>query len=267
MRFLSGNPPLPKSLNTTPELASTSGQDTPEETSEEEDVAEELEDGEDPILGSWTPMITAGPAPVIRPGIVHRIDKGTTGLLVVSKDEATHADLCRQFEARTTHRLYWSITVGVPKDPEGRVQTHIDRDPKDFRRMTWFPAGGHKGKHAASNYKVVEILAGGGAALVQWKLETGRTHQIRVHAKFLGHPLLGDDAYGGAGTGAAQVVARGGGQLKRIAAAEAIRALGRPALHAKTLAFTHPVTLEKLQFDSEPPMDFLAAIEALRRIN
>lgn len=134
MRFVSGNPPLPKSLlggageagadEAADDLAALAIGD------EEEGAGAELDDGEDLIEGTWTALTSSGPAPVIRPGIVHRIDKGTTGLLVVSKDERTHTGLCKQFENRTTHRLYWSITVGVPKTPEGRIQTNIDRDPK-----------------------------------------------------------------------------------------------------------------------------------------
>jgi 23S rRNA pseudouridine1911/1915/1917 synthase len=132
--------------------------------------------------------------------------------------------------------------------------------------MHWIPFMGGKGKHAISNFKVLEILAGGGAALVQWKLETGRTHQIRVHAKYLGNPLFGDEAYGGTGTGAVQVVAKGGGAAKRGRVAEVLKAFTRPALHAKTLAFVHPATGENKSFDSEIPPDFVAALEALRGI-
>lgn len=124
-----------------------------------------------------------------------------------------------------------------------------------------------RGRTAASNYSVLQLLAGDSAALVQWRLETGRTHQIRVHSRHLGHPLLGDDTYGGGSAAAAAALSAGlpaARRAQRAAAATAlVAALGRPALHAKTLGFTHPITGERLQFDSELPPDLQAALDAL----
>ena len=136
-----------------------------------------------------------------RPGIVHRLDKGTTGLLVVAKTPEAHASLAGQFRDRSVRRRYVSLCVGVPRVLRGVVETNIDRGLKERTRMEAFPFEGRRGRPAVSEFRVVEVLAGGGASLVEWRLRTGRTHQIRVHARHIGCPLLGDEAYGG-GTGA-----------------------------------------------------------------
>ncbi|XP_057995636.1 RNA pseudouridine synthase 2, chloroplastic isoform X3 [Hevea brasiliensis] len=135
----------------------------------------------------------------VRPGIVHRLDKGTSGLLVVAKDEHAHAHLSEQFQQHTIQRIYISLTSGVPSASMGRIDIPIGRDVNNRIRMTAIPGPIKQGqaRHAASRYKVIEILAGGGSALVEWRLETGRTHQIRAHAKYIGIPLLGDEVYGG----------------------------------------------------------------------
>ncbi|GIM07062.1 hypothetical protein Vretimale_11296 [Volvox reticuliferus] len=193
----------------------------------------------------------------LRPGIVHRIDKGTSGLLVVAKTELALTRLQAQFKARTVDRLYESITVGCPAQPCGRVETNVVRDPRDRKRMAAAPYGSGRGRTAGSSYSVVTPLAGGGAALVRWKLDTGRTHQIRVHAKHIGHPLLGDDTYGGTAAAALAVVAR---NLPADTVRWLVEDLGRPALHARTLGFSHPVTGNRLAFEQPPPEDFRRAL-------
>ncbi|CAH1446340.1 unnamed protein product [Lactuca virosa] len=182
----------------------------------------------------------------VRPGIVHRLDKGTSGLLVVAKDEHSHAHLSQQFKEHTIQRIYISLTCGIPFPPSGRVDIPIGRDLTNRIRMTadTGPTKCGKSRYAASRYKVVEILAGGGSALVEWRLETGRTHQIRAHAKYLGIPLMGDEVYG-----------------------ELVAKVNRPCLHALTLGFTHPCTGEKMQFSCLPPIDFAEVLTGLRNIS
>eukprot|EP00878_Enallax_costatus_P035005 GHUV01038964.1.p1 GENE.GHUV01038964.1~~GHUV01038964.1.p1 ORF type:complete len:301 (+),score=36.21 GHUV01038964.1:133-1035(+) len=199
---------------------------------------------------------------IVRPGIVHRLDRGTSGLMVVAKTDYTHAHLCGQFKDRTVSRIYNSITTGVPNPLAARVATNIVRDPGNRLRMMAVPYGTGRGRTAASNYQCLEIIAGGGAAVVQWKLETGRTHQIRVHAKHIGHPLLGDDLYGPGHAAAAKTIINKRSSLLS-SAREAIEGFGRPALHAKTLGFTHPVTGQRLEFDSIWPEDFVQLYEQL----
>lgn len=217
------------------------------------------------VLSSTNTNTTSSTSPVIRPGIVHRLDKGTTGLVVIAKTDLAHASLCRQFKDRTVGRAYLALTLGLPQPPSGRVTTNIGRDFRDRKKMAAFAYASTRGRLSASNYQVMEALGGGRAGLVEWRLETGRTHQIRVHSKYLGHPLICDDAYGG-GTGAT-VSVLGGGKASRVAAAHAVlKVLGRPALHAKTLAIDHPVSGERLMFDSELPGDFSAALDMLRTL-
>jgi 23S rRNA pseudouridine1911/1915/1917 synthase len=234
---------------------------------DESDIDEDDDDDEGApglLLGSQTATAAPAAGAVIRPGIVHRLDKGTTGLVVVAKTDAAHISLCTQFKDRTVGRAYQALTLGVPRPPSARVATNVGRDFRDRKKMAAFAYGSTRGRLAASNYTVLETLAAGRAGLVEWRLETGRTHQIRVHSKHVGHSLIGDDAYGG-GAGAA-VSALGGGKTARVAATHGVlKALGgRPALHAKTLEIDHPVTGERLRFDSELPPDFTAALDALR---
>lgn len=203
---------------------------------------------------------------VIRPGIVHRLDKGTTGLVVIAKTDAAHASLSAQFKDRTVTRTYLSVTLGVPKPSQARIQTNIGRDFRDRKKMAAFEYACTRGKSAASNYTVLETLASGTAALVSWKLETGRTHQIRVHSKHIRHPLLGDDTYGGSASSATRII--GQGKSPRIARVhELVQVLNnRPALHAQTLGFEHPTRpdKERLVFSCDPPNDFARVVESLR---
>ncbi|XP_052203426.1 RNA pseudouridine synthase 2, chloroplastic [Diospyros lotus] len=205
----------------------------------------------------------------VRPGIVHRLDKGTSGLLVVAKDEHAHAYLSEQFKQRTIHRRYISLTCGVPSPISGRVDIPIGRDLNNRTRMTAVPgpAKFRLTRHAASRYKVIEILAGGGSALVEWQLETGRTHQIRAHAKYLGIPLLGDEVYGGTKNMAMSVLcprtpSNFHGKLKQL-----VSGLERPCLHAMALGFKHPCTKENIKFSCPPPADFIEILSLLREIS
>jgi 23S rRNA pseudouridine1911/1915/1917 synthase len=184
----------------------------------------------------------------VRPGIVHRIDKDTSGILVVAKDEPTREGLKQQLSAHSMERLYRALTLGVPKD--GVIETLYDRHPRSRMRFT---SKTTQGKRAVTHVHVVERLAAGRAALVECRLETGRTHQIRVHlSEQAGTPLLADWLYG------------------RAALAEDLQAivsdLGRQALHAAVLGFVHPLTSAKLRFESPLPPDFLAALAALRAL-
>jgi len=181
----------------------------------------------------------------LRPGIVHRIDKDTTGLLVVAKDDETMNALGAAFKAHTVERVYEALVVGKPPGPGGRIDTLYGRDPHDRKR---FSSRVRSGKRAVTNWSVVERFAG--AARIEARLETGRTHQVRVHMAALGCPLLGDKTYGRTPRDA---------RLRAIA-----EALGRQALHARSLAFVHPATGKRMAFESPRPADMEAALAALR---
>jgi 23S rRNA pseudouridine1911/1915/1917 synthase len=183
----------------------------------------------------------------LRPGIVHRIDKDTSGLLVVAKDDATMNALGAAFKAHTIERVYDALVVGKPPGPGGRIDTLYGRDPKDRKK---FSSRVRTGKGAVTNWKVVERWAG--AARIEARLETGRTHQVRVHLAALGCPLLGDKTYGRTPREPA---------LRPLA-----EALGRQALHARTLGFVHPATGKAMSFSSELPADMQRALAALRAL-
>ncbi|KAI8110113.1 hypothetical protein M9435_001792 [Picochlorum sp. BPE23] len=215
---------------------------------------------------SLMPASSSGSQNVIRPGIVHRLDKGTTGLVVIAKTDVAHASLSAQFKDRTVNRTYLSLTLGVPTPSKARIRTNIGRDFRDRKKMAAFEYACTRGKSAASNYTVLETLASGTAALVSWKLETGRTHQIRVHAKHIRHPLFGDDTYGGSVSSATRVI--GQGKSARIAQVHKLVQVlnNRPALHAQTLGFEHPTrpNKERLVFSCDPPEDFALVLQSLR---
>jgi 23S rRNA pseudouridine1911/1915/1917 synthase len=182
---------------------------------------------------------------VARPGIVHRIDKDTSGLLVVAKDDPTHEGLSRQFAAHTVERLYTAVVYGTPVPPAGRVEGALARSTANRQKMAIVAEG--RGKHAVTYYRTLQPLRD--ASVVECKLETGRTHQVRVHMASIGHPLLGDPAYG----------------RTRSTHRADLADLGftRQALHAATLGFVHPITKEKLSFASPLPADIVDLIGRL----
>jgi 23S rRNA pseudouridine1911/1915/1917 synthase len=188
----------------------------------------------------------AGIGGELRPGIVHRLDKDTTGVMVVAKDEPTQTALSAAFKAKTdVVREYIAVAAPAPPGARGTIRTLYDRHPVDRKKFTSKVA---RGKPAVTHWEVVERLALG-AALVTCRLETGRTHQIRVHMSDSGWPLVGDQLYG----------RRYSGEL-----AELSRTLGRQALHAARLELVHPITGARLAFTTEPPADFVALLTALR---
>ncbi len=191
-----------------------------------------------------------------RPGLVHRIDKDTSGLLVVAKTEYAMANLASQFFDRTTDRLYLALVWGNLEEEEGRIEGNIGRSLKNRLQMDVFPEGDF-GKHAVTHYKVVERFSY--VTLVQCKLETGRTHQIRAHFKYIGHPLFNDERYGG------ERILKGTTYTKyKQFVDNCFKLLPRQALHAKTLGFTHPITKKYMSFDSELPEDMVQVLEKWR---
>lgn len=191
-----------------------------------------------------------------RPGLVHRIDKNTSGLMVIAKSERAMNHLAKEFFDRTIDRKYVALVWGDFKEDSGTITGNVGRNLKDRKIMDVFPDGEH-GKHAVTHYKVLERF--GYVTLVECKLETGRTHQIRVHMKFIGHPLFNDDTYGG------DKILKGTTFTKyRQFIENCFTLMPRQALHAKTLGFIHPTTGKKVFFDSELPNDFSAVLEKWR---
>ncbi len=188
---------------------------------------------------------------VARPGIVHRIDKDTSGLLVAAKTAAAHAGLSVQFAKHTIDRAYRAIVWGVPVPPKGTITGNIGRSPADRKKMAVLRQGG---RNATTHYAVLRGFHDI-AAEVECRLDTGRTHQIRVHMTHLGHPLIGDPVYGRAD--------RRRQALKDVQVAAAVAGFDRQALHATRLGFVHPTTGQPIAFDSKPPADFEALAEAL----
>ncbi|MCD7728760.1 MAG: RluA family pseudouridine synthase [Clostridia bacterium] len=178
---------------------------------------------------------------VIRPGIVHRIDKDTSGLLVVAKNDAAHLNLSKQIENKTCFRQYIALLEGNLKDDSGTVTTYIGRDPRDRVKMAVVPEG--KGKLAITEYEVQSRYEG--YTLCRFNLKTGRTHQIRVHARYLGHPVVGDPVYG----------------IKKQKFS-----LNGQLLHAWRLEFDHPVTGERMSFEAPLPDYFLSVLKKLHKI-
>ncbi len=191
-----------------------------------------------------------------RPGLVHRIDKDTSGLLVVAKTEIAKNNLALQFFEKTTKRTYNALIWGIPKDPEGTIVGNIGRSLKNRQVFKVFPDGDY-GKHAVTHYKVLEEL--GYVSLVECRLETGRTHQIRVHMNYIGHPLFNDSNYGG------DEILRGTTFTKyKQFVQNCFNICPRQALHAKTLGFKHPVTGEEMLFESEIADDMKQLIDKWR---
>jgi 23S rRNA pseudouridine1911/1915/1917 synthase len=191
-----------------------------------------------------------------RVGLVHRIDKNTSGLMVVAKNDFAMAHLAKQFFHHTIERTYNALVWGEPEPQAGSVNAHIDRDPKFRQRFKAFPDGS-QGKWAVTHYKVLESLYY--VSLVQCNLETGRTHQIRVHMQHLGHPLFSDDRYGGDRIVKGTIYSR----YKEFVD-HAFSIIPRHALHAKSLGFEHPRTGQWMQFESELPADFITALQVWR---
>lgn len=188
-----------------------------------------------------------------RPGLVHRIDKNTSGLLVVAKTEGAMTHLAKQFEDKTSEREYVALVWGNVKEDEGTIEGNIARHVKDRMQMAVFPDG-EIGKHAVTHYKVLERF--GYVTLVSCKLETGRTHQIRVHMKYIGHTLFNDERYGG------DIILKGTTFTKyKQFIDNCFKTLPRQALHAKTLGFEHPTTKEFMRFDTPIPQDMKECID------
>lgn len=185
---------------------------------------------------------------VTRPGIVHRIDKDTSGLLVAAKTAHAHMALAAQFAAHSVGRRYLAITRGVPVPPAARVEGNVGRSPKNRKKMAVLDDG--RGKAAVTHYRTLRALED--AALIECRLETGRTHQVRVHMAAQGFPLLGDPLYGGRGVRSQSAL------LKRLGFA-------RQALHAAILQFEHPDRKEILTFESPLPADMQELVSALSR--
>ena len=182
---------------------------------------------------------------VARPGIVHRIDKDTSGLLVVAKSDAAHEGLARQFADHAIERAYLAVCNGYPTPSEGTISARIGRSDANRKKMAVLPKESSRGKHAVTRYKTLRKM--NGCSLVECRLETGRTHQVRVHLASIGHPLVGDPVYG-----------RASSALRPL-----LQKLGfrRQALHAAVLGFIHPVTGHRLSFSSDLPADMAELID------
>lgn len=187
----------------------------------------------------------------VRPGIVHRLDKETSGLLVVAKNDRTHLHLSEQFKARTTERLYMAIVKGTPHPRRGEINAPIGRNAQIRQRMAVVPV---RGRHAVTQYTVLEDLSS--FSLISCRLKTGRTHQIRVHMAHRGHPLLGDPLYSRPFTPPTAWPEE---------AQQMIRTFQRQALHATMLGFIHPIQGERLHFEVEAPADFQQVLATLRQ--
>ena len=222
---------------------------------------------------------------VRRPGIVHRLDKNTSGLMVVAKTDVAHHGLAEQFAAHTLDRAYQAVVWGAPNPPEGEVAAAIGRDPKHRQRMAVLGPNGGAGKDALTRYRVLQSFtakapaakAGVGrtitarpfASLIECRLATGRTHQIRVHMAYIGHPVVGDGTYRQAGTlskrqpGIDPRPAQANPGPRPEGAEIAAKALGRQALHAFRIGFMHPTRHEKLIFEAKLPSDLNKLISSL----
>ena len=189
--------------------------------------------------------------------LVHRIDKDTSGLLVVAKNDETQMDLARQFFEHSIERLYVAVVWGNIQEDEGTIDGAIGRDPNDRLRFKVYPEDDERAKHAVTHYKVLERF--GYVTVVQCRLETGRTHQIRVHMSHIGHPLFNDARYGGSEIRKGTIYAK-----YRQFIENCFELCPRQALHAKTLGFIHPKSGEMIRFDSRLPDDMTALIEKWR---
>lgn len=216
-----------------------------------------------PAFGNWTGTLVnalvyhfqhlpTGRNGDIRPGLVHRIDKDTSGLLVIARSEYGMTYLAKQFFEHTIERTYYALVWGELKEPKGTIEGHVGRSAKDRRVMDVFPDGS-EGKAAITHYEVIKPMRY--VSLVKCTLETGRTHQIRAHMKYLGHPIFNDSVYGG------DRIRRGttSGSYKAFVE-NCFKVMPRQALHAKSLGVSHPKTKEFMQFDTELPEDFVQVL-------
>lgn len=232
-----------------------------------------------PAVGNWTGTLVnallhhcrgqlSGIGGVARPGIVHRLDKDTSGVMVAAKTEQAHHGLAALFAAHDIERAYLAVVRFAPPEPAGLVEAALARSAHDRKKMA--VTDGPRGKHAVTHYETLERYGQArgqsagrpGASLVRCVLETGRTHQIRVHMAHIGCPLLGDPVYGKQ----RGLSLEGAGEAVQSAAAAA-RSFQRQALHAAVLGFAHPVTDEEMRFETAPPADMQALIAALRALN
>ncbi|MBI2502894.1 MAG: RluA family pseudouridine synthase [Candidatus Latescibacteria bacterium] len=216
-----------------------------------------------PAPGSWQGTLVnallhhcrdlSGINGVLRPGIVHRLDRDTTGLLVVAKNDTAHRHLAAQLQSRVLERRYSALVWGRPRLPQGRIEAPVGRHPRDRKKMAVVPGG----RAALTHYQVVERFAF--LSLLDLRLETGRTHQIRVHLQHLGHPVFGDPVYGG------RAPIRGLQPAQRLLAGELLKLIARQALHARSLRFAHPRSGEWLEFSAPLPADMEALLAAVRQ--
>lgn len=205
----------------------------------------------------WHLQHQPGAKPGAFPLLVHRIDKDTSGIILVAKTEEAQTRLARDFFEHTIQRTYQAIVWGTPKDNEGTITGHIGRNLSNRLIMAVFPDGSH-GKHAVTHYRVLRSYDY--VSLVECRLETGRTHQIRAHMKHIGHPLFGDERYGG------DKILKGttSGSYKKFVE-NCFQICPRQALHAKSLGFSHPMTGQKMFFDSELPEDMQTVLQRWER--
>jgi len=220
-----------------------------------------------PAYGNWTGTLVNGlmyhvdelagedEDENLRPGIVHRLDKDTSGLLVVAKNDETLTNLSKLFQEKDIERTYWAIVWGTPEE-EGTIKGKIGRSKRDRKLMAVL--SGSRGKSAVTHYKVLEYFDY--LSLLEVKLETGRTHQIRVHLNHIGHQVFGDPTYGGTSVRYGPNTGSRKSMFHNL-----ITGLGRQALHAKTLGFEHPRTGEFVRFNSELPKDFQHVLDTLRK--
>lgn len=185
----------------------------------------------------------------LRPGIVHRLDRDTSGLLVIAKNDIAHRSLAKQFKEKTAHRVYWAVAYGVPKKLSGRIESTLARHPNDRKR---FASTKKEGRIAITNYHVLRVDSSRQLSLIELKLETGRTHQIRVHLSELGHPIVGDIIYGAKSRTK---------NIKSLELRTLISSMPRFALHAAELGFTHPTTNKAMMFTSPWPQSLVPLLE------
>lgn len=207
------------------------------------------------LAGEGSASAATVPPEFVRPGIVHRLDKDTSGLMVVAKDDYTHANLAKQFSDRMIEREYWAIVWGLFKKPRGVIEASLGRSKSDRKKIAVIAGG----KAAVTEYEVLEAFEF--LSLVKLKLKTGRTHQIRVHLHHTGHPVFGDPTYGGRRIAWNPPAVKGGEIKERVQ--NLLKQINRQALHAKTIGLIHPRHKRFMKFDSELPGDMKTVLSSL----